>query len=146
MRKKSKLPAPALEPVLGRPWFHNNDIHQLNHPNEAWKLQIKEIYTCGKRSNGFAFGPPLGGAAGCWAWAGGFTATPLAGPWATGGTSACSGIPWYYNPNTKLTTTILVNKENKTSVSKIHLQPTKVSQKEEMLTLLSVQKCWSHYH
>ena len=78
------------------------------------KVCIKEIHTCGKRSNGFAFGPPLGATTGCGARAGGFAASPLAGPWATGGTSPCSGMPWYYKPNAKITTTIiLINKQTK---------------------------------
>jgi hypothetical protein len=83
-------------------------------PNEALKVHIKEIHTCGKRSSGFAFGPLLGATTGCGARAGGFAALPLAGPWttwATGGTSACSGIPWYCKPTVKMTTTIIIYKQ-----------------------------------
>lgn len=43
-----------------------------------------EEHACGNRSRGFALGPPLVGAAGCSAWAGGFAACPLAGTRATG--------------------------------------------------------------
>lgn len=39
-------------------------------------------------------GPLEGAGTGCWDWAGGFAACPLAGARATGGTSACSGIPF----------------------------------------------------
>ena len=83
----------------------------MTHPNEALKVHIKEIHTCGKRSSGFAFGPLLGATTGCGARAGGFAALPLAGPWATGGTSACSGIPWNCKPNAKMTTTIIIYKQ-----------------------------------
>jgi hypothetical protein len=54
------------------------------------------ITTWGKRSKGLAFGPLEGtaaGCAGCGGWAGAFAGDPLAGTRATGGTSACSGIP-----------------------------------------------------
>lgn len=56
------------------------------------------MHTWGKRSNGFAFGPveAIGtGWAAVGGWSRGFAAWPLGGDGATGGASACSGIPCY---------------------------------------------------
>lgn len=66
-------------------------------PNNRVYTTNQTIYTCGKRSSGFELGPPAG-AAGCGACTGelsggGFVACPLVGTRATGGISACSGIP-----------------------------------------------------
>lgn len=60
-------------------------------------LYFIPILTCGKRSKGLELGPPEGTARGCVACVERFTVCPLAGSWATGGTSACSGIPWIQN-------------------------------------------------
>ena len=58
-------------------------------------MKTVAITTWGKRSKGLAFGPLGGTAAGC-AGCKGFASGPVSGTWATGGTSACSGIPWYF--------------------------------------------------